>query len=106
MLCPNCHNILQKITESNKLKFLCASCGSEFKATGSDTLIFSEETQLYSLSKDGRVIWSYPANQKVFKKCESKSCSKKIVAWESDNEMNKIYGCQCGYSWKENVQKK
>jgi DNA-directed RNA polymerase subunit M/transcription elongation factor TFIIS len=104
MLCPHCNNILQKITDSNRLKYLCISCGSEYKASGMDTLIYSEDKKTYSLAKDGRSIWFYPANQKVFKACQSAKCKSKIVAWEQDIEMNKIYGCECGYSWKEIIQ--
>lgn len=104
MLCPRCNNILQKITDSSKLKFMCTTCGSEYKASGLDTLIFNDDDKKYSLTKDGRTIWFYPANQKVVKDCDSKKCSKKTVAWENDVEMNKIYGCECGYSWKEFVQ--
>lgn len=104
MLCPRCNNILQKITDANKLKFLCPTCGSDYKATGVDTLIIANDKKMYSLAKDGRVIWFYPANQKVFKHCQAKGCKHNIVAWEEDGEMNKIYGCQCGYTWKEFIQ--
>jgi DNA-directed RNA polymerase subunit M/transcription elongation factor TFIIS len=101
MLCPLCNNILHKNTELNKLRFVCNSCGTEYKATAEDTLIYNTNKQTYSLSKDGRTIYYYPANQKVFRPCESsKKCNEKIVAWENDSELNKIYGCKCGYSWK------
>lgn len=104
MLCPNCQNMLQKITDTNKLKFLCESCGTEYKATGVDTLIYNEDQQRYSLTKNGRTIWHYPANPKVMKSCQAPRCDQKIVAWENDSQLNKIYGCQCGYSWKEIIQ--
>lgn len=101
MLCAQCNNILQKVTDTGKLKYLCITCGTEYTANGQDTLIYIEDNKSYSLSKDGKTIWHYPANPKVFKSCEK--CSIKIVAWENDKDMNKIYGCQCGYSWKEFV---
>ncbi len=106
MLCPTCQNMLQKMTDSNKLRYSCWSCGSEFEATGIDTLIYVDEKKKYSLTKDGRTIWHYPANQRVHKRCESPTkCNETIVAWENDDtDMNIIYGCRCGYSWKDVVQ--
>jgi DNA-directed RNA polymerase subunit M/transcription elongation factor TFIIS len=101
MLCASCHNILQKVTDTGKLKYLCLTCGTEYAAKGHDTLTYIEDNRSYSLSKDGRTIWYYPANPKVWKECTK--CKLKMIAWEHDVDMNKIYGCQCGYSWKEFV---
>ena len=104
MLCVQCNNVLQKITDSNRLRYLCTNCGSEYKASSSDTMIYSEDKKIYSQEKNGRSIYFYPSNQKIFKSCRSDKCKAKIVAWEIDREMNKIYGCECGYSWKEIIQ--
>lgn len=101
MFCPTCNNILIKKYNNNVLKFFCETCGSEFDTTGTDTMMFNEDKEKFSVVKDGRIIFFYPANHKVFKQCESKKCNKNIVAWEQDSDMNKIYGCECGYSWKE-----
>jgi DNA-directed RNA polymerase subunit M/transcription elongation factor TFIIS len=101
MLCASCNNLLEKVTDMGKLMYFCQSCGTEFAAQGRDTLISSEDNKSYSLSKDGKTIWHYPANPKCFRDCSK--CKSKIVAWENDKDMNKIYGCACGYSWKEYV---
>lgn len=101
MLCADCNNLLQKVTDSGKLRFLCQSCGSEFEAIGRDTLIHADDNQIFTLSKNGKLIWNYPANPKVLRKCDK--CGSDIVAWEEDKDMNKVYGCACGHSWKEVV---
>lgn len=96
--------MLQRHTAMNKLKYTCPACGAEYSAGAADTLIFTEDKKTYSLTKDGRTIWHYPSNQKVFRKCENpRGCKNTLVAWENDSELNKIYGCECGYSWKEYV---
>lgn len=101
MFCVTCNNILIKRYNNNVLKFFCEVCGSEYDTKGDDTLMYNEDKEKFAVIKDGRVIFFYPSNQKVFKNCESKKCTKTIVAWEQDSDMNKIYGCECGYSWKE-----
>lgn len=102
MLCSYCNNILEKTTESGVLKFNCGTCGSQFESKGEDSLISNDDKQIFHLIKNGRTIWFYPSNQKVFKACIK--CKSKIVAFEVDSQMNKIYGCSCGYSWKEDIQ--
>lgn len=99
MLCAECNNLLTKVTDQGKLRYLCETCGTEFAASGRDTLIHQEDNKSYSLSKDGKIIWNYPANPKTYKDCGK--CKAKIVAWERDRDMNIIYGCACGNSWKE-----
>lgn len=98
MLCQKCNNLLDKTTQSGKLKFLCPTCGTEYKATGVDTMIYSEDQRTYDIKKSGKTIWFYPANQKVRLQCPS--CKSPLVAWEQDSKQVKIYGCACGYSWK------
>lgn len=102
MICTNCNNILIRQTGVQELKYMCLSCGSLYSATNQDSLLYSEEGNAkFTLTKNGKSIYFYPSNQKVYKKCTK--CSHPIVAWENDKELNKIYGCQCGYSWKESI---
>ena len=99
MFCSSCHNLLKKVTDANSLKFQCEKCGEEYPAKDIDTLLYTEDKKIYNLYKDGKSIFHYPSNQKIFKDC--KSCNAKMVAFERDSELNKIYGCACGYTWKE-----
>lgn len=102
MFCIECNNILTKITDTNELKFVCVTCGNEYAANGRDTLISNVDKKNYSMSKSGKVIYYYNSNPKVLKPCEK--CTSKIVAYEIDAEMNRMYGCACGYSWKETIK--
>jgi DNA-directed RNA polymerase subunit M/transcription elongation factor TFIIS len=100
MLCSNCNNLVKKVPDGTVLKYICSTCGSTFKTNERDTLIYEsgKETH-YRVMKDGRDIYHYPANQKIFKKCEK--CSSPIVAFEVDKKnLTRIYGCQCGHSWE------
>ena len=99
MLCSNCKNILEKVSDSSGLKFRCTSCGSDFPANSKDSLFIDDEKKIYSLAKSGKSIWYYPSNPKVLKPCPE--CKAKIVAYERDKEMNNRYGCQCGHTWFE-----
>lgn len=99
MFCTDCDNILTKITESNHLRFVCITCGNEYSADGRDTLINNVDKKSYSMAKSGKIIWYFNSNPKILKKCEK--CPSKIVAYEIDQNMKRMYGCKCGYSWKE-----
>jgi len=104
MICSNCNNILIRQTGVQSLKYSCLSCGSSFPASVEDTLLYTEEGNAkFTLIKNGKSIYYYPSNQKVYRKCTNDKCNHNIVAWENDSELNKIYGCQCGHSWKENI---
>jgi DNA-directed RNA polymerase subunit M/transcription elongation factor TFIIS len=101
MLCKNCDNLLEKQTTSNSLKYICLNCGCEFESNPVDSLIFiNDKKSKYTITKKGKDIFNYPSNIKIFKKCTN--CPAKIVAYENDKDLNKIYGCgSCNYSWKE-----
>lgn len=97
MFCSKCDNLLHKITTDGTLKLGCLSCGSEFPVSPKDTLLISENDKPYETKKSGKVIFNYPSNQLSIDPCPK--CKVKLTAWELDQQMNKIYGCNCGYSW-------
>lgn len=98
-LCITCKNLLEKDTSGDKLKFKCSTCGDEYDSHGYDTLIYSADHKTFNYKKSGTTIFGYPSNQKIFLDCPS--CKAKIVGWEEDHLQEKVYGCQCGYSWKQ-----
>lgn len=100
MLCDKCDNILTKVFKDSELVYRC-SCGTDYPVSDIDSLILDEEKKAYTLIKDGRTIWYYPSNPKVWMKCNRKSCKETIVAFETSPDMSKVYGCQCGHSWRE-----
>jgi len=102
MICTNCNNVLIRQTGVQDLKYSCLTCGSVYPSTDQDSMLYSEEGNAkFTLVKDGKTIYFYPSNQKIYRKCPS--CSHAIVAWENDKELNKIFGCLCGHSWKEAI---
>lgn len=100
-LCSFCNNLLDKITDVDKLIFKCGACGAEFKASDDDTLLYHKETNIsFEIHKSGKTIFNYPSNPKEFKECPE--CKAEIVGWELDYKKAKNYGCNCGHSWFEN----
>lgn len=98
VMCDNCNNILETRTES-VLKFVCGTCGSEYKSQPSDTRIHHEsKTAKFTRYKNGSSIFSYSTNPKEMVPCPR--CAAKITAYEmSKDGVKKIRGCQCGYTW-------
>ncbi len=100
MICKNCNNLLVRQTGVQELKFFCKSCGSEFKSETKDTLLYMEEGNAkFNIPKNGKLIYNYPSNSKILKKCPS--CNYGLISYELDDDLNRLYGCQCGHSWKE-----
>jgi DNA-directed RNA polymerase subunit M/transcription elongation factor TFIIS len=104
-ICKQCKNILTKQTGSSGLKFICGSCGEEYKSTASDTRM-SHESSVVKLfrPKSGTAIYHYASNPKSYTPCPE--CKSPITAWERTNEFRKIHGCQCGYSWIDTIEEK
>lgn len=102
MLCPKCHNVLSKVTSTGKLRYVCVSCGNEEKASGADSLIYSENSKKIIMPKSGRTIWGFPANKKDRYPGGCPACKTPIIAWEMD-DIQKVYGCQCGHSWRQEI---
>ena len=99
-ICKNCDNILTKHTDVNGLRFKCSSCGSEYKSAPIDSRIsHSSITEKIQRPKNGRTIFCYAANPKIATPCPK--CKATITAWELDSNMQKIFGCNCSYSWME-----
>jgi len=103
VLCPKCDNILTKATNTGHVRFICASCGHEAKASGIDTLIYQEGAQKIEMKKSGKTIFWYAANPKMHYPGGCPKCKESIVGWELDRQLQKIYGCKCGYSWKQTL---
>jgi DNA-directed RNA polymerase subunit M/transcription elongation factor TFIIS len=100
-MCKICNNLLKKDTSGDVLKHKCATCGNEFPSQSQDTLIYNSDNKTFNVRKSGKCIWGYPCNQKILQECPS--CKYKLIAWELDHLKEKVYGCQCGYSWKNTI---
>ena len=97
LFCKQCHNLMVKNTSQGKLLFECPTCNNIEQATPSDTLIHYEDKGVYQLRKSGKTIYHYPSNPKIELPCPK--CKAGLVGWERDLQLNKIYGCKCGYTW-------
>lgn len=105
MLCDKCDNILRKIFHQGEMVHAC-TCSNIYTISEIDTLIYDEEKKDFTLAKDGRSIWHYPSNPKVKMQCNASNCKEPIVAYEVLKDLSRVYGCKCGYSWKEQKETK
>lgn len=100
MLCNICENLLDKISTPDGLKLECGACGLLFDASPDDSLVYIKDDTVATFEHKGSTIWNYPANQKIMGECPDKDCRAQVIAWQSDNSGEKIYGCRCGIAFK------
>lgn len=97
MFCPVCKDLVRPVFQGGTLKYVSKGCGIEYPVDGEGTLVIDDDDMFLYTTRSGKVIASYPNNQKILMKCPG--CKQeKIVGYDVIN-FKKMYGCDCNHTW-------